>query len=45
MKPSDQNIDVDELMREIERYLEAVEVFRASGCDVGGIARRARSAS
>ena len=36
----DQQIDVDELMREIERYLAAVEVFRAAGCDVGGLRRR-----
>ena len=36
----DQPIDIDELMREIERYLAAVEVFRAAGCDVGGIRRR-----
>ena len=36
----DQRIDIDELMREIERYLAAVEVFRAAGCDVGGIERR-----
>lgn len=39
----DQPVDVDELMREIERYLVAVEVFRAAGCDVGGIGRRERS--
>lgn len=39
----DQPIDIDELMREIERYLAAVEVFRAAGCDVGGIGRRERS--
>ena len=39
----DQRIDIDELMREIERYLAAVEVFRAAGCDVGGIGRRERS--
>ena len=36
-------IDVDELMREIERYLAVVEVFRAAGCDVGAIGRRERS--
>ena len=36
-------IDVDELMREIERYLAVVAVFRAAGCDVGGIGRRERS--
>lgn len=36
-------IDVDELMREIERYLAVVVVFRAAGCDVGGIGRRERS--
>jgi 5-carboxymethyl-2-hydroxymuconate isomerase len=40
VKPIDQTIDIDELMREIERYLAAVEVFRAAGCDVGGIRRR-----
>src|SRR5918994_581794 len=40
MKSFDYPIDVDELMREIERYLAAVEVFRAAGCDVGGIRRR-----
>ena len=40
MEPIDQPIDIDELMREIERYLAAVEVFRAAGCDVGGIRRR-----
>ena len=28
-------IDVDELMREIERYLAVVEAFRAEGCTVG----------
>ena len=40
VKSFDHPIDVDELMREIERYLAAVEVFRAAGCDVGGIRRR-----
>ena len=40
MEPTDQPIDVDELMREIERYLAAVDAFRAAGCDVGGIRRR-----
>ena len=39
----DNPIDVDELMREIGLYLAAVEVFRAAGCDVGGIERRERS--
>ena len=39
----DQQTDIDELMREIQRYLAAVEVFRAAGCDVGGIGRRERS--
>jgi 5-carboxymethyl-2-hydroxymuconate isomerase len=34
-------IDIDELMREIERYLAVVAVFRAAGCDVGGMRRRA----
>ena len=43
VKPIDhQTIDI-ELMREIERYLAAVEVFRAAGCDVGGLRRRERS--
>lgn len=42
MKSTDHPIDIDELMREIERYLAAVEVFRAAGCDVGG-GRRERS--
>ena len=36
-------IDIEELMREIERYLAVVEVFRAAGCDVGGLGRRERS--
>ena len=36
-------IDVEELLREIERYLAVVEVFRAAGCDVGGLGRRKRS--
>jgi hypothetical protein len=36
-------IDVEELLREIERYLAVVEVFRAAGCDVGGLGRRERS--
>jgi hypothetical protein len=36
-------IDIEELMREIERYLAVVEVFRAAGCDVGGFGRRERS--
>ena len=35
-----QMIDIDELMREIERYLAAVDVFRAAGCDVGRLRRR-----
>ena len=39
----DQPIDIDKLMREIERYLAAVEVFRAAGCDVGGITSRLRA--
>ncbi len=44
VKPIDhQTIDIDELLREIERYLAAVEVFRAAGCDVGGLRRRERS--
>ena len=40
VKTTDDPIDVDELMREIERYLAVVEAFRAAGCDVGGIGRR-----
>ena len=36
----DIDIDIDELMREIERYLVAIEVFRAAGRDVGGLRRR-----
>ena len=43
VNPIDQTIDIDELMREIERYLAAVEVFRAAGCDVGGLGCRERS--
>jgi hypothetical protein len=43
VQSTNQSIDVDELMREIERYLAAVEVFRAAGWDVGGIGRRERS--
>jgi hypothetical protein len=35
-----QAIDMNELMRQIDRYLAAVEVFRAVGCDVGGIRGR-----
>jgi hypothetical protein len=35
-----QPTDIDELMREIERYLAVVEAFREAGCDVGGLARR-----
>jgi hypothetical protein len=31
----DTAIDVDELVREIERYLAVVDVFRAEGCLVG----------
>jgi hypothetical protein len=40
MQAIDNTIDVDELVREIERYLAVVEAFRAAGCDVGGIRRR-----
>ena len=40
VKTTDNTIDVEALMREIERYLEVVEVFRAAGCDVGGLGRR-----
>ena len=40
VKSIDHPIDIDELMREIERYLAVVAVFRAAGCDVGGIGRR-----
>ena len=43
MKSIDHPIDIDELMREIARYLAVVEVFRVAGCDVGGIGRRERS--
>jgi hypothetical protein len=43
VETNDKTIDIDELMREIERYLVAVEVFRAAGCDVGGLRRRERS--
>ena len=42
-KTNDKTIDIEELMREIERYLVAIEVFRAAGCDVGGLGRRERS--
>jgi hypothetical protein len=40
VKSIDHPIDIDDLMREIERYLAVVAVFRAAGCDVGGIGRR-----
>jgi hypothetical protein len=40
VKTTDYTIDIDELMREIERYLAVVEAFREAGCDVGGIGRR-----
>lgn len=43
VKTTDHRIDVEELMREIERYLAVVEAFRAAGCEVGGIGRRRRS--
>ena len=43
VKAIDYPIDIDELMREIARYLAVVEVFRDAGCDVGGIGRRERS--
>jgi hypothetical protein len=36
MEPLDDTIDVEELFREIERYLDVVAEFRAAGCDVGG---------
>ena len=39
----DPTIDVDELMREIERYLAVVEAFRAEGCTVAGRGRSERS--
>ena len=42
-KSIDHTIDIEELMREIERYLAVVEVFRAAGCDVSGHRRRERS--
>jgi hypothetical protein len=37
MEPSSDQIDVEELVREIERYLGVVDEFRAAGCAVGGI--------
>lgn len=40
MQDTNYTIDVDELMREIERYLAVVEAFRAAGCDVGALQRR-----
>jgi hypothetical protein len=40
MDTSEQPIDIDELMREIERYLDVVAAFRAAGCDVGRRGRR-----
>jgi len=43
VKSIDHPIDVGDLMREIERYLVVVEVFRAAGCDVGTLRRRERS--
>ena len=36
MELADETIDLDELFREIERYLDIVGEFRAAGCDVGG---------
>jgi hypothetical protein len=30
---TEDQIDVEELLREIERYLAAVEFFRAEGCE------------
>ena len=43
VKSIDHPIDVDELMRKIERYIAVVAVFRTAGCDVCGIGRRERS--
>lgn len=43
MEMIDNTIDVEELIREIERYLAVVEVFRAEGCKVGGRRHRERS--
>jgi hypothetical protein len=40
MKTTDDAVDLDELVREIERYLEVVAEFRAEGCDVGGLNTR-----
>ena len=40
MQSIDHPIDIDELVREIERYLAVVAVFRAAGCDPGGIGSR-----
>jgi hypothetical protein len=40
VKSTDQIVDIDELMREIERYLAVVEVFRSEGCEVAGCGRR-----
>jgi hypothetical protein len=36
---------IEELMREIERYLAVVDEFRAAGCDVGGVKTRERERS
>ena len=33
-------IDVDVLVEEIQRYLAAVDVFRALGCNAGGMRRK-----
>jgi len=40
METIDQPLDIEELMREIARYLAVVDAFRAAGCDVGGLERR-----
>jgi hypothetical protein len=43
VKSTDLSFDIDELMREIERYLAVVAAFRAAGCDVGRRGRREAS--
>jgi hypothetical protein len=42
METNGRPIDIEELMREIARYLAVVEAFRAEGCDVGGLGHRQR---
>ena len=43
MEGIDQTLEIEALIREIQRYLASIEVFRAAGCDVGGLRRRERS--